>query len=42
MWVVEAEGLDDLLRKALVFLAEERLPLSELAKHYGFFDVFED
>jgi serine/threonine-protein kinase SRPK3 len=38
---IEAEGLENLLRKALRFLPEERLAPSELAKHHWFFDDFE-
>jgi serine/threonine-protein kinase SRPK3 len=38
--VVEAKGLENLLRKALMYLPEERMPPSELAKHHWFFDDF--
>jgi len=36
--VAEAKGLDNLLRSAMMFLPEERLPPSELAKHHWFSD----
>jgi serine/threonine-protein kinase SRPK3 len=38
--VVEAKGLENLLRSALMYLPEERMPPSELAKHHWFFDDF--
>lgn len=37
----EAQGLENLLRKALRFLPEQRLAPSELAKHHWYFDAFE-
>lgn len=37
----EAEALEDLLRKALMHLPEQRLRASELAKHHWFFDKYE-
>jgi len=39
---VEGHGLENLLRKALMYLPEERLLPSELAKHHWFFDEFMD
>lgn len=38
----EAVELEDLLRRALVFLPEKRLASSELAKHYRFVGDFQD
>jgi serine/threonine-protein kinase SRPK3 len=38
---VEAKGLENLLRKTLSYLPEQRLAPSELAKHHWFFDDFE-
>lgn len=38
--VIEANGLENLLRKALRFLPEQRLAPSELAKHHWFFDEY--
>jgi serine/threonine-protein kinase SRPK3 len=37
----EAKGLENLLRKALRYLPEQRLAPSEMAKHHWFFDHFE-
>ncbi|KAH7403682.1 kinase-like domain-containing protein [Cadophora sp. MPI-SDFR-AT-0126] len=36
--VVEASALENLLRKAMQFLPEDRMPASELAKHEWFFE----
>lgn len=38
----EAKELEELLRGALNYLPEDRLPPSELAKHSWFFDMLED
>jgi serine/threonine protein kinase len=40
--VAEAEGLENLLRRALMFLPEQRLGPSELAKHHWFADDYND
>lgn len=40
--VVEASGLENLLRRVLKFLPEERLGPSELTKHHWFVDDFQD
>ncbi|KAH7317334.1 kinase-like domain-containing protein [Rhexocercosporidium sp. MPI-PUGE-AT-0058] len=37
---LEAKGLENLLRSALMYLPEDRLSASELAKHHWFFDTF--
>jgi hypothetical protein len=39
--VVEAKGLENLLRKALRYLPEQHLAPSELTNHHWFFDDFE-
>ncbi|KAG0650382.1 Dis1-suppressing kinase [Hyphodiscus hymeniophilus] len=39
---LEAEELENLLRRALMFLPEQRLGPSELAKHHWFLDDFND
>jgi serine/threonine-protein kinase SRPK3 len=38
----EARGLENLLRKALRYLPEQRLAPSEIVKHHWFFDDFEE
>lgn len=40
--IVEASGLENLLRRALMFLPEQRLRPLELTKHHWFVDDFQD